>query len=158
MHKRSVSLEEMMPLIRERLAAGEDVQFTPRGTSMRPMIIGGRDHVVLSPVKGKLKKHDLPLYQRDNGQYVLHRIVKAGESITCIGDNQYVYERGIRPDQILAVVTAFVRDGKRYCVTDRSYRAYCLFWYYSRPLRRCVGAVKRRLRKVFKKEETERSE
>ena len=151
MLKRSVVLEEMMPLIRERLAAGEDVQFTPRGTSMRPMIHGGRDSVVLSPVQGKLKKHDLPLYQRDNGQYVLHRIVKAGESYTCMGDNQYHLEAGIRPDQVLAVVTAFVRDGKRYRVTDLRYRAYCLFWYYSRPIRRCLGAGKRILRGLFVK-------
>lgn len=140
-----------MPLIRERLAAGEDVQFTPRGTSMRPMIHGGRDHVVLSPVKGELKKHDIPLYRRDNGHYVLHRIVRVGESYTCIGDNQYQLETGVRPDQVIAVVTAFVRDGKRYKVTDPSYRAYCLFWYYSRPFRRAFGIGKRILRRIFAK-------
>ena len=147
-----------MPLILERLVAGESVQFTPKGTSMRPMIFGGRDHVVLSPVKGKLKKHDIPLYRRDNGQYVLHRIVKAGESYTCMGDNQYRREPGIRPDQILAVVTAFIRDGKRYSVTDPSYRAYCWFWYYSRPIRRCIGAVRWRVRCLFAKDQIERSE
>lgn len=158
MPKRSVSMEQMMPLILERLAAGEDVQFTPKGTSMRPLIVGGRDHVVLSPVKGKLKKNDLAFYQRDNGQYVLHRIVKVGESFTLMGDNQYTPEPGIRPDQVLAVVTSFVRDGKRYCVTDLLYRAYCVFWYYSRPLRRCLGAGKRMLQSLFTKKETERSE
>ena len=158
MLKRSVSLEQVMPLIMDHLAAGEDVQFTPQGTSMRPMIVGGRDHVVLSPVKGRLKKHDLPFYQRDNGQYVLHRIVKAGERFTCMGDNQYVREPGIRRDQILAVVTAFVRNGKRYRVTDFSYRAYCVFWYYSRPFRRCFVAVKRRICVFFANKETERSE
>ena len=144
-----------MPLILERLAAGEDVQFTPRGTSMRPMIHGGRDHVVLSPVKGELKKHDLPLYRRDDGHYVLHRIVKAGETYTMVGDNQYKREPGIRRDQILAVVTAFVRNGKRYSVEDRGYRAYCLFWYYSRPFRRCFAAVKWRVKRLFGKNHTE---
>lgn len=158
MHKISVSLEQMMPLILERLASGEDVQFTPRGTSMLPMILGGRDHVVLSPVTGKLKKHDIPLYRRDNGHYVLHRIVKAGETYTMVGDNQYQKEPGIRQDQLLAVVSAFVRDGKRYLVTDPSYRAYYLFWYYSRPIRRCIGAGKRMLRPLIKKKKKERSE
>ena len=158
MPKRSVSLEQMMPLIIERLAAGENVQFIPRGTSMRPMIFGGRDHVVLSPVKGKLKKHDIPLYKRDNGQYVLHRIVRVGETYTCMGDNQYHREDGIRQDQILAVVSAFVRNGKRYNVTDFSYRTYSFFWYYSRPIRRCIGAVKWRVKYLFRKNETERSE
>lgn len=158
MLKRSVSLEEMMPLILERLAAGENVQFTPRGTSMRPMIYGGRDHVVLSPVTGKLKKYDIPLYKRDDGHYVLHRIVKVGETYTMVGDNQYQREPGIRPDQILAVVTAFVRDGKRYSVTNPAYRVYCRIWHYSRPIRKCIGAGKRLLRGLFVKEKTERSE
>jgi hypothetical protein len=148
----------MMPLILERLAAGENVQFTPRGTSMRPMIYGDRDHVVLSPVKGKLKKYDIPLYKRDNGQYVLHRIVKVGETYTMVGDNQYQREPGIRPDQLLAVVSAFVRDGKLYSVTDPAYRAYCRIWHFSRPLRRCIGVGKRLLRGLFAKNETERLE
>ena len=158
MPKLSVSLEEMMPLILERLAAGEEVQFTPRGTSMRPMIYGGRDHVVLSPLKGKLKKFDIPLYRRDDGHYVLHRIVKVGETYTCVGDNQYQREPGIRQDQLLAVVSAFVRDGKRYHVTDPSYRAYYLFWHYSRPIRRCIRVANKLLRRLFGKENKERSE
>lgn len=158
MPKRSVSMEEVMPLILERLAAGEDVQFTPKGTSMYPLILGGRDHVVLSPVKRKLKKHDIAFYHRQNGQYVLHRIVRVGETLTMMGDNQYVPEPGIRPEQVLAVASAILRNGKRCAVTDFTYRAYCVFWYYSRPLRKLLGPVKRMLRRVFPKKEQERSE
>ena len=138
----SVRLEQMMPLIRERLAAGESVQFTPQGTSMRPMILGGRDQVILSPLSEQLQKFDLPFYQRDNGQYVLHRIVKVEETFTCIGDGQFIYEPGVRQDQMIAVATGFVRKGKLWSTDCFAYRLYCRLWHYSRPLRKFINRVK----------------
>ena len=86
---REIRLELLMPLIKERLAAGQSVRFSPKGTSMLPMLRQGIDSVVLSPLPKRLGKYDLPLYQRDNGQFVLHRIVAAEDSYTCIGDNQF---------------------------------------------------------------------
>ena len=136
MSRTSIQLDEMIPLIQERLAAGESVKFTPNGISMRPMLEGGRDCVVLSPVRGKLKKYDLPLYRRDNGQYILHRIVRAGDDYTCRGDNQLYDETGVRQEQLIAVVTSFTRNGKTYSVTDFTYRLYCRLICWSRPFRR----------------------
>lgn len=143
MHEKNLRLEQLMPLIREQLAAGKNVRFAPRGVSMLPMLRQGRDKVILSPVTGRLKKYDLPLYQRDNGQYVLHRIVKVGDTYTCIGDNQYELERGIRQDQIIAVVTAFTRDDREIPVTDLGYRIYCRAWRWLRPVKRLLGRCKR---------------
>lgn len=143
--EKNLRLEQLMPLIREQLAAGKSVRFSPRGISMLPMLRQGRDKVVLSPVRGRLKKYDLPLYQRDSGQYVLHRIVGVGETYTCIGDNQYALEHGIRQDQLIAVVTAFTRDDREIPVTDLGYRVYCRVWHWLRPVKRILGACKRRL-------------
>ena len=128
-------LEELMPLMREHLKSGHSVKLFPKGTSMLPMLRQGIDSVILSPVPGKLKKYDLPFYQRDNGQYVLHRIIEAGESYTCIGDNQFSYEHGVRQDQVIALVTEFYRGDKKISVNCLSYRLYCLFWHHSRFLR-----------------------
>ena len=55
----NVPLEQMMPLILERLASGETVKFTTRGTSMLPMLDNGKDQVILSPLPKKLKKYDI---------------------------------------------------------------------------------------------------
>ena len=71
----TLQMDELMPLILERLAAGQDVRFSPRGVSMLPMLRQGRDTVTLSPVTGRLRKYDLPLYRREDGRYVLHRVV-----------------------------------------------------------------------------------
>ena len=136
-----------MPLIRERLSMGQSVQFKPKGTSMRPMLRQGIDSVVLSPLPKKLKKYDLPLYQRDNGQYVLHRIVAVGDTYTCIGDNQYEYEYGVRQDQMIGLVTGFYRDQEFHSVTQLSHRIYRCLWHRSRKLRPRVRAVKNRIRK-----------
>lgn len=147
---KSLSLEQAMPLIRERLALGQSVKFGPKGTSMLPMLRQGIDSVVLSPLPEKLKKYDLPLYQRDNGQYVLHRILKAGEVYTCIGDNQFEYEPGVRQDQMIAIATGFYRGDKLCSVDALSHRLYCRFWHYTRPLRhfwrRGIGFLRRCLK------------
>lgn len=144
-------LRDIMPLFKEKLAAGKTVTFFPKGTSMMPMIRQGVDKVVLSPLPKKLKKYDLPLYQRDNGQFVLHRIVKVGETYTCIGDNQYQYEPGVRPDQMIGVVTGFYRDQKYYSTKALSHRVYRCLWHHSRWLRPRVRAVKVKVRNLIKK-------
>ena len=148
------SLNELMPLIREQLANGQSVRFSPKGKSMLPMLQENRDSVVLSPLPEKLKKYDLPLYQRENGQYVLHRIVEihvADDTFTCIGDNQFVKERGLRRDQMIAVVTMFERKGKEHCVTEISYKLYCRLWHYSRGTRhfwrRGVRWIRRKIKR-----------
>ena len=117
---------------------------------MLPMLRQGIDSVVLAPVPGKLRKYDLPLYRRENGKYVLHRIVDAGCTYTCMGDNQFVPEPGLRQDQMIAVVTAFYRGEKKHSVSEPGYRLYCRIWHYSRPLRkfwrRGMGWIRRHLK------------
>ena len=144
-----VNMNDLIPLFRERLAAGQKVKFSPRGISMLPMLRQGIDCVELSPLPEKLKKYDLPLYQRDDGHYVLHRIVKVGETYTCIGDNQFVLEHGLCHDQMIAVVSAFYRDEKYHSVSEWKYQLYVRFWHYSRGLRhfwrRGIGWLKRHL-------------
>ena len=136
-----------MPLIRERLDAGGTVRFSPQGISMLPMLRQGKDSVTLSKAPEKLKKYDLPLYQRDNGKYILHRIVDVGDSYTCIGDNQFILESGVRRDQVIAIVTSFTRNGREILVTSCSYQLYCRFWHYSRSVRhfwkRGIGWMRR---------------
>ena len=151
MSERKIRLEDAMPLIRERLAAGHEVTFSPRGTSMLPFLLEGRDTVTLKAPSGRLKKYDVPLYQRKNGQYVLHRVVRVGETYTCIGDNQFLLEKGIEHGQVIAVCASFVRNGKKIYAGSFSHRAYAIFWHYSRFPRRVILAIWRRISRIFKK-------
>ena len=146
-----VRLEQLMPLIEQTLSEGKSVTFSPRGTSMLPMLRQKIDSVVLSPLPPRLKKYDLPLYRRDDGKYVLHRVIGVWESYTCIGDNQFVYENGLRHDQMIAVVTAFYRGEKLHSTEELGYKLYCRFWHFSRPLRhfgrRGIGWIRKHLKK-----------
>ena len=137
-----------MPQIRELLAKGQSVRLYPKGVSMMPMLRQGIDRVMLSPVPGKLKKYDLPLYQRRNGHYVLHRILKVGETYTCIGDNQFTYEKGVRHEQIIAVVTGYYRDEEYRSVTSLRYKFYCRFRHWTRFPRHVLLWLKIKLRKA----------
>lgn len=146
----ALEADVLMPVVHERLNAGQSVRFSPRGTSMLPMLRQEIDSVVISPLPEELKKYDLPLYLRDDGRYVLHRVIRVGETYTCMGDNQFVEETGIRHDQMIALVTGFYRGEKYHSVNEPGYRFYCLFWHCSRPVRhfwhRGIGWLRRKLR------------
>ena len=146
-NEHQVSMEQLLPLIREQLSRGSRVRFFPRGTSMLPMLRQGIDSVCLSPTPKKLKKYDLPLYRRPDGQFVMHRVIRVGEDYTCIGDNQFVQEPGVRHEQIIGLVTVFYRGEKEIPVSNMAYGIYCRLWHYSRPLRYLARRVLTKIRR-----------
>lgn len=102
---------------------------TTVGDSMFPMLRDRRDTVIIEPVKGRLKRYDLPLYRRPNGQYVLHRILKVKpEGYVICGDNRYVKEDSVPEEWILGVVTGFYRNNRFITVDDWRYRLYVHVW------------------------------
>ncbi len=103
--------------------------YTNVGDSMMPMIREKRDLLIIEKVDGRLKKYDVPLYKRDSGQYVLHRILKVrrDDYVIC-GDNRLQKEYGITDSHIIGVLTGIVRDGKTIYVTDKRYRLYVHLW------------------------------
>jgi hypothetical protein len=149
--EKKIKLDEMMPLIRETLNGGHEVTFLPRGTSMLPTLVEGRDSVTLASPPPRLKKYDIALYQRSGGQYVLHRVVGVGEDYTFMGDNQFFLERGIKHSQIIAVCDSITRKGKRIFAHSPLWRMYAVLWYYSRFPRRVFRGVKSRLKRLFNK-------
>ena len=55
--KFDLSEDELMLLVRERLAAGYKVRYLPfKGVSMLPMLRQGKDRVELGPLPQQLKK------------------------------------------------------------------------------------------------------
>lgn len=146
-----VCIEEIVPMIQEQIAKGGKVKFTPKGNSMLPLFCNNRDIVTLSKPQFPLKKYSIVFYQRNNGQYILHRLVGVdGGKYIMRGDNQYRNEYGISEEQIIAIVSEFERNGKTYCVTDIRYRMYCVIWNHTRHMRK-IYRVLRRIAGKFKR-------
>lgn len=129
--------------------------FSPVGTSMMPLLRQKRDTVLVEKPIARLNKHDVALYKRKNGEYVLHRVMKTLDNgyVFC-GDNQTFYEYGITDENILAVMTGFWRDDKFYSINDKSYVLYTKLWCFSLTLRKvllfsvCIfNSIRRRLKK-----------
>ena len=78
---------------------------------MYPLILP-RDLLVIVAVKKPLERYDIPLYRRDSGQYVLHRIVDIkDDGYVMRGDNRDILEYGIEDSQIIGVLTHIIRGG-----------------------------------------------
>ena len=115
-----------------------------RGVSMRPLFKTHRDAVMIVPPERELRKYDIVLYTYGDGMYILHRIIGFdGDMCLIRGDNTFVLERVPR-DKILGVAVSFNRKGKRYDMTELSYKIYSAIWTAIYPLRnlwrkvRCV--------------------
>lgn len=105
--------EELMEQLLGLLEEAESVPLVISGNSMSPFLVHGRDTVYLSKVTAPLKRGDMILYRRRSGEYILHRICGVeGDTFCLVGDAQPVIERGIRREQVLAIVTAVRHKGK----------------------------------------------
>jgi len=152
--KHNVKILEPETLMEPLLALLEETDAVPlviSGSSMTPFLAHGRDTVYLSKVQRPLKRGDMILYRRTGGAYILHRIFRVEEgSYTLVGDAQTLLEPGIRPEQVLAVVTAVRRKGE--LVQKGSFRwdFFEKVWIRMVPLRPAVRAVYSCLRKIFR--------
>lgn len=129
----------------EILQDGREVILTTTGTSMLPLLRHRRDRVCLiKPQEQPLKKYDLPLFIRDDGKYILHRIVEVTpDGYGVAGDNQCVIEFPVRHSQVIGVVKGFWRGGGYISCDGFLYRVYCRLWVSAFPVRRLFLRGKR---------------
>ncbi|MDE6148562.1 MAG: S24/S26 family peptidase [Ruminococcus sp.] len=147
--RKTFKLSDYDDTIRFILESGGEFRMYPRGTSMLPLLVQERDSVVLKKPDGSLKKNDIAFYLRDNGQYVLHRVISCtdGKYVMC-GDNQLHLETSIEDRHVIGVVCSFSRNGKETSIDSASYKLYVLLWQ-SFFIRRVFFKL-RRLKNVIK--------
>ena len=151
MEKVKIPMEELVPLLQLQMEKGGSAVLPITGTSMLPMLRNDIDSVVITPVTRPLKKGDIPLYKRENGSFVLHRIVGFREdAYLCCGDNQWLKET-VKKEQVIAVVCAYFRAGTRRSLNSLSYRLYVPIWSFLRPLRRFLADIRSFLRPLKRK-------
>ena len=147
---RNVSIQELGPIIAQTVKTGGAAELTVTGRSMLPLLLDRVSRVKLTAIS-EPKYGDMILYRRDNGTYVLHRIVKCCEdgTYTMCGDGQTVLEPHLRRDQMIAVVRSFARHNKWCGCENPLYKLWWRIHVADRPLRRFIqrgiGFIKRKL-------------
>lgn len=127
--------------------------YTCSGVSMLPLLRQHKDLFTIEKKQGRCEKYDVVLYKRPPKSYVLHRVVEVRErDYVILGDNCLNKEYGIRDEDILGVMTSFVRNGKEYPVSHKGYRMYAVVWYFLYPLRRVLMKCKIKCRGILRKE------
>ena len=152
--------------IPQYLAEHGELTYRIVGVSMNPLLRQDRDLITVlrsdlaeKDETGRFHNHEVVLYQRhSDGAYVLHRIVEVREKdYVILGDNCVKREYGITDEDILGVMTGFVRDGKTVQVTDPLYKAYVELWCALEPFRgpaKLAHTGARHMQKVMKGDET----
>jgi len=107
----------------------QTVYLNISGSSMSPFLIHQRDAVRLQKPDHPPIPGDIVLYQRENGQFILHRICRMKNGFYYLaGDNQTILEGPVPPEQILAVVTAVCRKGQWFEAEDPRWQFFAIFW------------------------------
>lgn len=146
-----ISNAEFTAVLEDTFGRGQELIFTPSGRSMLPMLDGKTDKVTFSPkpARDKIKRFDVLFYVRPKTkQLVLHRLVgfdKDGGYVFS-GDGQYYFERGIKYDDVIAIMSSFTHKGRQRSVSELSYKLYIRAMMFRKLLRMAIGKFKRFLK------------
>ncbi len=155
--KRLCDMDKLGPFIEESINSGKKVKLTVTGDSMYPLLKSRVDTVVLAiPLKKDehkvYKKYDIVFYKRDNGRYILHRILKEKDGAFVIaGDNETIKEYPVRKEQIIAKVTGFERKNKFHSSDELFYRIYAFLWVNLFPIRHVILKIAFRIYRIILK-------
>lgn len=139
-------MAQIAPALLDLLAQGRAVDITVTGNSMRPMLLDRISRVRLRAPES-VRRGDVVLYRRENGDYVLHRVVRVRRERTLdlCGDAQSVPERRIDAERVLARAVAFARRDKWRTVTSFGYALWWRLHLLGRPVRHLFSGIRRRL-------------
>ena len=121
--------------------------FVPSGDSMWPIIKNRGQSVIITKKTNRLKKYDVGFYLRDNGAYVLHRVIEVTDSgyVMC-GDAQFMREQ-VNEEQVFGVLTGFYVGEKFVDVNCKKYLRKVKRWYRCTLWRKVLVKLHRLKRK-----------
>lgn len=110
---RKLDTDAYISTLRDLVNQGKEVRLIVSGSSMSPFLIHERDSILFSKPDSTLKRGDMVFYQRENGQFVMHRILHVKpEGLFIIGDAQVEIEGPVNPSCVFARITKVNRKGK----------------------------------------------
>lgn len=146
MEKKKVSLNDLYPIIKDKVDEGGEVEFTITGNSMLPFMKDGKTLVTIKKIDKKLKRGDIVFYHVNN-QYILHRILKVKKDYVIICGDGLLRLEYVEKNNIFAIVVRFQNGSKIIDVTSKWYFIKSRLWMLLRPIRRYLLFIYRKLNK-----------
>lgn len=148
---KKIKAAEMFNLVSEIIAQGQSARIAVTGTSMYPFLRDSIDSVELSRADfSSVARRDIVLIRRNDGAYVLHRIIKTtSQDIYIIGDAQQWIEGPVSPDKLIAVVSAIWRKDKKISCTNPWWQIMSEVWLRLRPFRGGIFRLHNKLGKLI---------
>lgn len=139
---RRVDTNAYVTVLRELCEQGKEVSLIVSGNSMSPFLINERDTILFKKPDRELRAGDMVFYQRESGQYVMHRIWKIKpEGYYMVGDAQWEIEGPLKREQIFALITKAQRKGKWIQAGDFWWEFFEHVWIRIVPLRRTIRLI-----------------
>lgn len=139
MEKKTINTREYVGLLKQLVEEGETVSMRIVGSSMSPFLIHDRDLITFKAPERELKKGDMVFFQRESGQYVMHRIYAVKpDGYYMVGDAQTEIEGPISREQIFAVIIKVRRKDKWMEPGDFWWNFFERVWINIIPVRKAV--------------------
>lgn len=136
MGHRELDTGEYISVLRELVEQGKEVSVPIFGSSMSPFLGNDRDVIFFSRPTTPLARGDMVFYQRADGSFVMHRILKVRrEGLYIVGDAQVPVEGPVPPSCVFARVTKARRKGKLIEKGNFWWDFFAGPWLTLRPLR-----------------------
>lgn len=135
METTKVLVNDIYPIIKDKLDDGGEVVFTLTGNSMLPFMKDGKTTVTIKKVENKLKRGDIVFY-RVNNQYILHRILRVKKNYVIICGDGLNRLEFVEEKNIFAVLVRFQNDSKVIDINNKWYRFKAKLWMLLRPIRK----------------------
>lgn len=144
--------DQLMPLIAELLENKQTVKITATGRSMLPFLRPERDAVELENRSYEtIRPLDMVLIQRQDGQYILHRVIKISSvEFYLVGDAQRIIEGPLRPDQVIGVVKTVWWKGHEINPRSKGYLMLAWLWMQCLPCRHLLLRIGGKVKRVVK--------
>ena len=143
-----VDTRAYVSMLRELVREGKEVSMLITGSSMSPFLLSHKDTICFRAPNRKLRRGDMVFFERENGQFVMHRICRVRpEGYYIVGDAQTEIEGPVKEEQIFAVITKVNRRGKWIGPENFWWKFYAHVWLKVIPLRPLITKVYRALRR-----------
>ena len=120
-----------------QVAIDEEYSILVTGNSMYPFLYHNKSIVyIVKKLHYNLKKGDIILFQRNDGAFVLHRVIKiCSQNFLYVNGDAQSWKEEINTDQILAQVIKIRRTDNIFSVNNLRYRICVKFWMILFPIR-----------------------